>query len=94
MIETLMDSDISMILTELEDGGKELTYLTEKLKISSDEITKRLSSLIEYGFVRIIHDEKKIVFSVDKEKLNEIMETDENFSGVVDGLTEIDQYLN
>ena len=89
-----MDSDISMILTELEDGGKELTYLTEKLKISSDEITKRLSSLIEYGFVRIIHDEKKIVFSVDKEKLNEIMETDENFSGVVDGLTEIDQYLN
>jgi DNA-binding transcriptional ArsR family regulator len=94
MIENLMNPDVSMILAELEDGEKELTYLTEKLKLSSDEITKRLSYATEHGFVKISQDEEKIAFSVDKEKLNEIMETDENFSSVVDGLTELDQYLN
>jgi len=35
-----------------------------------------------------------ITFTVDKEKLNKIMESDENFSGVVDGLTELDSFLN
>lgn len=90
----LTDPDVSMILAELEDGEKELTYLREKLNLSFDEIDKRLSYAIEYGFVRISQDEKKIALSVDKEKLDEIMETDENFSCVVDGLTDLDQYLN
>jgi hypothetical protein len=30
----------------------------------------------------------------DKEKLNKIMESDENFSGVVDGLIKMDSFLN
>lgn len=94
MLETLMNPDISMILAELEDGEKNITYLAEKLQLSNDEIIKRLSHVIEHGFVVMVKDETKIMLNVDKNKLNEIMETDENFSGVVDGLTELDQYLN
>ncbi|MGI0027272.1 MAG: hypothetical protein ACREAD_05470 [Nitrosopumilaceae archaeon] len=94
MLETLVDPDVSMILSELEDGSKDSSYLVEKLHISDTEIKERLAYVIQYGFVRINLDENKTIFIVDKEKLNEIMEMDENFSGVVNGLTELDQYLN
>ena len=33
-------------------------------------------------------------FSVDSKKLAQFMENDENYKGVVDGLTELDSYLN
>ena len=94
MLETLMNPDISMILAELEDGKKNIVYLSEKLQMSNDEIIKRLSYVIEHGFVVMNKDETRTMFYVDKYKLNEIMETDVNFSGVVDGLTELDQDLN
>jgi len=94
MLETLVDPDVSTILSELEDGSKDSSYLVEKLQISDTEIKERLAYVIQYGFVRIHLDENKTIFIVDKEKLNEIMEMDENFSGVVNGLTELDQYLN
>ena len=94
MLETLIDPDVSIILSELEDGSKESSYLTEKLHISNKEIKERLAYVIQCGFVRINLDENKIIFTADKEKLNDIMEMDENFSGVVEGLTELDQYLN
>ncbi len=94
MIEILVDPDISIILSELEDGGKESSYLSEKLQISDTEIMERLSYVIQHGFVKINQDENKIIFTADKEKLDKIMETNDNFSGVVDGLTELDQYLN
>lgn len=55
---------------------------------------KKLSYVIQHGFVKIKKDENMITFTVDKEKLNKIMESDENFSGVVDGLTELDSFLN
>lgn len=94
MLETLMNPDISMILAELEDGEKNMAYLSEKLQIPDDEIINRLSYVIEHGFVVMNKDETRTIFNVDKNKLNEIMETDENFSSVVNGLTELDQYLN
>jgi predicted transcriptional regulator len=94
MLDTLTDPDISIILAELENGEKDSVYLSEKLQLSTDEIKKRLSYVIEHGFVKITEDKKQTTFSADKNKLNEIMETDENFADVVDGLTELDQYLN
>lgn len=94
MLQTLTDPDISIILVELEDGEKDSFYLAEKLQLSINEIKKRLSYVIEYGFVKVSQDKKRTTFTVDKNKLNEIIETDENFAGVVDGLTELDQYLN
>jgi hypothetical protein len=94
MLETLVDPNVSIILSELEDGSKESFYLAEKLQISDTEIKERLAYVIQCGFVRINLDKNKTIFTADKEKLNDIMEMDENFSGVVDGLTELDQYLN
>ena len=94
MIETLVNPDVSAILLELEEGNKDSSYLEEKLRISEREILERLSYVIEHGFVKINRNDGKIVFSADKDKLNKIMESDENFSGVIDGLAELDSFLN
>lgn len=94
MLETLVDPEISEILMHLEDGSKESSYLIEKLQMTDGEIQKKLSYVIQHGFVTIDRNGDKIVFTADKEKLNKIMESDENFSGVVDGLTELDSFLN
>jgi hypothetical protein len=94
MLEILVDPDVSMILSELEDGSKDSSYFVKKLQISDTEIKERLSYVIQCDFVKLDLDENKTIYTVDKNKLNDIMEMDENFSGVVDGLTELDQYLN
>lgn len=94
ILETIMDPNISIILVELEDGEKETNYLAEKLQISNFEIQERLSYLIENGIVIIYKNESGTKFAANKDKLDEIMSSDENFLGIVDGLTELDQFLN
>jgi DNA-binding HxlR family transcriptional regulator len=94
MLDILVDPDVSVILSELEDGERDFNYLAEKLQISENEIKSRLSYIIKHGFAIVRHDGKNTSLSVDKDKLNKIMETDENFASVVDGLTELDQFLN
>ena len=94
MIETLVNSDISAILSKLEEGDKDSSYLEEKLRINENEILERLSYVIEYGFVKMNRSNGKLVFSADKDKLNKIMEGDDNFSGVIARLTELDSFLN
>lgn len=93
MLDVLMDPKTAEILAELENGEKDYAYLTQKLQISENEIKDRLSYVIEHGFVVIKQDERHTI-SVDADKLNKIMESDENFDSVVDGLTELDQFLN
>jgi len=94
IIETLVDLNVCVILAEFEQGEKDSAYLTEKLGISLDEIKERLSYVIAHGVVTMNQNGDKIIFRADMDKLNRIMESDENFTSVVDGLTELDQYLN
>lgn len=94
MLYILTDPKVSEIISELEDGGKDSSYLTKKLQITENEIRDRLSYVIEYGFVIVTQSESGTTFSVDKDKLDKIVESDENFDGVVSGLTELDQFLN
>lgn len=94
MLETLVDHDVSSILLELENGSKNSSYLTEKLKFTDNEIHNKLSYVIQHDFVKINKIGNETTFTANKEKLNKIMESDENFSGVVDGLTELDSFLN
>ncbi|MDE1726207.1 MAG: hypothetical protein KGH89_02965 [Thaumarchaeota archaeon] len=94
MMNALTDPNVSAILSELENGEQNLFYLAEKLQISENEIKDRLSYVIEHEFVIIRQDEKNTTLSVDKDKLNKIMEADENFDSLVNGLTELDQFLN
>ena len=90
----MFDPNTSEILVELENGGKELQYLVEKLKILEDEIYERLSYLIEYNFVKEKKINNKIIFTADAEKLAKLVEQDENFDNVVGGLAKMDSYLN
>lgn len=90
----MFDPDTAEILAELENGGKELQYLIEKLKILEDEIYERLSYLIEYDFVKEEKINNKIIFTADAEKLAKLVEQDENFDDVVGGLAKMDSYLN
>lgn len=94
MLETLMDPNIAEILAELEDGPKNYSHLAQKLQMSENEIRERLSYVIDHCFVLAKQEENGTTLSVDAEKLNKIMESDENFEGVVDGLTGLDQFLN
>ena len=94
MMETLVDPEVSSILAELESGEKDVVYLTNKLQLSSNQIKKHLSYVIEHHFVIIEKNNENEIFKVDLNKLNKIMESDDNFKNVVDGLTELDQFLN
>lgn len=90
--ENLFDPDVSVILAELEHGPKESKKLAEGLAISEDEIKSRLGFLIGAGFVLVT--DPPLSYSVDASKISQIMENDENYKNVVDGLTELDSYLN
>ncbi|MEM3143024.1 MAG: hypothetical protein QXG67_00600 [Candidatus Nitrosotenuis sp.] len=90
IVETLFDPNVSIILAELEHGPKESSQLAQTLGISEQEIGSRLSYLINSGIVRL----ESAAYSVDSERIAKIMENDENYKGVVDGLTELDSYLN
>lgn len=90
--ESLFNPDVSVIMAELEDGAKESVYLEEKLGVPQDEIKIRLAYLIETGFVTVT--DSPITYDVNHDKLAKFMENDENYKGVVDGLTELDSYLN
>jgi predicted ArsR family transcriptional regulator len=92
IVESLFNPDVSVILAELEHGAKESALLASKLGISEDEIKTRLDYLIETGFVVV--SDSPISYGVDAEKIAKIMENEENYKNVVDGLTELDSYLN
>jgi DNA-binding HxlR family transcriptional regulator len=92
IIEHLFNPDVSVILAELENGSKESSYLADKLAISEQEIKTRLDYLIEAGFVKVSNS--PLSYAVDAEKLAKVMESDEHYKGVVDGLAELDSYLN
>ena len=90
----MFDPTTSDILSELENGEKSSLYLAEKLKISENEIRNKLSYLLEHNFVKENTNTEKTFYSVDVDKLAKIMEHDKNFEGIVDGLTEMDSFLN
>ena len=94
ILSILFDSNVSEILGELENGGKESLYLAEKFKIPEAKVRQHLSYLIEHGFVKETKEGTKTIFSANTDKLAKIMENDKNFERVVDGLTEMDSYLN
>ncbi len=92
IIEHLFNPDISVILAELEDGAKEPAFLENKLGVSQQEIKTRLEYLVGTGIVQVSNN--PISYGVDSGKIAKIMENDENYKGVIDGLTELDSYLN
>lgn len=94
MMEILVDPNVSSIMAELESGEKNSAYLADKLQLPINQIKDLLSYVIEHKFVVIGQNNGNETFKVDMDKLNKIMESDDNFKNIVDGLTELDQFLN
>jgi len=94
IIECMFDPITSGILAELESGSKASSYLAEKSGISESDLAERLSYLLKYEFVKEQIENDKTIYSVDAEKLSKIMENDDNFASVTDGLAKMDSYLN
>ena len=94
ILECMFNPEISEILAELENGGKDSVYLSSKFQISENEIHDRLSYLIEHEFVHEEKTEDKLIFTADAEKLAKLVEEDKNFEDVEDGLAKMDSYLN
>lgn len=93
VIDCMFDPLTSSILAELENGKKECSYLAKKHHISEDEVSERLSYLIEHDFVQSISENENLFFTSNNKKLDTIIES-ENFDGAINGLEKMDSYLN
>lgn len=87
--ECLFDEDAAPALAALEDGPKDLEHLAELCGMDEDELTGRLSYLVEHGFLAV----RDRTYEADAEKMANIME-DDDYSGIEDGVAVLDSYLN
>jgi len=94
ILEFLFEPDNAAILVELKDSPKPLSILTKKIAISTEELDEKLSFLIEKGFLSKNEKGNEIFYSLDVEKLSEILENDDNFKNIDDGLAKLDSFLN
>ncbi|MFB5637201.1 MAG: hypothetical protein ACE5RF_02220 [Nitrosarchaeum sp.] len=94
VVDCMFDPITSSILSELEDGEKECSFLAKKSTISENEVIERLSYLIEHGFIFKNSDNGKLIFSANTEKLTQIIENSDTFNATIEGLEKMDSYLN
>ena len=94
ILELLFEPDNAEILVELKDGPKPLSVLTKKITISKEELDEKLSFLIEKGFLTKNQKDNEIFYSLDIEKLSKVLENDDNFKNIDDGLAKLDSFLN
>ena len=94
ILESLFEPDNAEILLELKNGPKPLSILTEKITISEAELDEKLSYLMENGFVKKEKKNDVVFYSLDAEKLVKVLENDDNFKNIDDGLAKLDSFLN
>ena len=94
ILESLFEPTYAEILVELKDGPKSLSVLTKKITISKEELDAKLSYLIENGFVGKNEKNDDIWYSLDIAKLSKVLENDDNFKNIDDGLAKLDSFLN
>ena len=94
ILESLFEPDNAEILLELKNGPKPLSVLTKKIANSEADLDKKLSYLIEKGFVKKEENNDDIFYSLDAEKLAKVLENDDNFKNIDDGLAKLDSFLN
>ena len=94
IFELLYEPDNAEILVEIKDGPKSLSVLTKKITISKEELDAKLSYLIENGFVGKNEKNDDIWYSLDIAKLSKVLENDDNFKNIDDGLAKLDSFLN
>ena len=94
ILESLFEPDNAEILTELKDGSKPLSVLTEKIGVSKEELDEKLSYLMEKGFVSKNEKNNNVFYSLDIEKISKVLENDDYFKNIDDGLAKLDSFLN
>lgn len=94
VVECMFDPVTSSLLAELEDGPKTSSFLAEQSSIPENEVLERLSYLVEHEFIQKTIESSNSVFNANIEKLNQIVENNENFDAAIDGLEKMDSYLN
>ena len=94
IVDCMFDPITSSILAELEDGEKECLFLAQKALISKTDVLDRLSYLIEHDFILKKSDGEHCLLSANSEKLNSVVENNDNFDATINGLEKMDSYLN
>jgi len=94
VIDCMFDPITSSIISELESGEKECSFLASKSCISESEVLERLSYLIHHEFIFKNSKNGKSTFSANNEKLTQIVENSDTFDATIEGLEKMDSYLN
>lgn len=95
IIDCMFDPTTAGIIAELENGQRKSTELAEVNQITVDEVDRKLSYLVDCGFVSKGKDsDGDTTYSANVEQLTRFVEDDDNFDSAIDGLTKMDSYLN
>ena len=92
ILELLFEPDNAEILTQLRNESKtalELEKFVDKVKLDQS-----LSFLIKNGFVKKTEKNEDILYSVDTDHLSKVLENQENFQNIDNGLAKLDSFLN
>ena len=92
ILELLFEPDNAEILTQLRNEPKtalELEKFVDKVKLDQS-----LSFLIKNGFVKKTGKNEDILYSVDIDHLSKVLENQENFQNIDNGLAKLDSFLN
>ena len=92
ILELLFEPDNAEILTQLRNESKtalELEKFVDKVRLDQS-----LSFLIKNGFVKKTEKNEDILYSVDTDHLSKVLENQENFQNIDNGLAKLDGFLN
>ena len=92
ILELLFEPDNAEILTQLRNESKtalELEKFVDKVRLDQS-----LSFLIKNGFVKKTEKNENILYSVDTDHLSKVLENQENFQNIDNGLAKLDSFLN
>ena len=92
--EALFEPQNAEILANLEDGSKTPSELAETLGIKEEKLDEQITYLKEMKFVIKTDKDGSVYYSVDKNKLSKVLENDDNFKNIDDGLAKLDRFLN
>ena len=94
VVDCMFDPVTSLILAELEDGGKECSFLAKQASISESEVLERLYYLIDHEFISKNSDDEKCLLTANSDKLSTIVESSDNFDETINSLEKMDSFLN
>ena len=92
ILELLFEPDNAEILTQLRNESKtalELEKFVDKIRLDQS-----LSFLIKNGFVKKTEKNEDILYSIDTDHLSKVLENQENFQNIDNGLAKLDSFLN